>query len=632
MALPKQWVSRQIKASTLEYEQAVYRLLGLPHPDKAYDGDRFYHYLGTFRPADSDSTVTTLALKRIRDLRERLERQVDEGTLADLNLRHLPHGAGAPENSARKSWNVHHALALNYLFLDPREFFSCVRREGGPPYLSKSVEHSTWGDGKPMTTHTTHYRPEHERYRCLTDYMKRVPPEFTADMTGYIAYLRQVAPNFVSFLERDFPVLLPEGDRQRHTYITGGTGSGKSELLKLLIHSSVLWGKGAVVVLDPHGSLASEISHWPEFAAGSSAAGRLVLIDPSLSNDHTPTFNPLDLPKGAGTPAMVSQFVIAFEDMLRGETGGTLTVNMTTIIEHCVHALLETGGKSLADLLTFMNDERNAGLINEAKRVLGGMEADFFAGDFQSKDFRQTKQSIANKLRRVLRSAWPLFVGKSTLDLEQSLNQRKIIIFNLSRGKMGIDASEAFGRLILAQLQGLALRRESIPEGKRVPVHVFVDECQNYISRATVSILEEARKYRLFLTLAQQTVGRGVSNEVRDVILSNTLLKLTGRNNRDSYQAISKATNTPIEALEALKDREFSLQASDRSALKLRPASHLVGKSHSMSDAQWQTLKAEQISLYYRPLSQAAQPPQGDDAPKDDVPADQADWKPKYDL
>jgi type IV secretory pathway TraG/TraD family ATPase VirD4 len=133
-----------------------------------------------------------------------------------------------------------------------------------------------------------------------------------------------------------------------------------------------------------------------------------------------------------------------------------------------------------------------------------------------------------------------LTVGKSTLDIEEALNSRKLVVFNLSKSRLGSDTSEAFGRFIIALVQSAILKRVSQQKGERVPVHMFIDEFQNYVSASMKEVLAESRKYGLHLTLAQQYVGQEMDTAFKDAILTNTQIKMTGLGSNKTVAPIAK--------------------------------------------------------------------------------------------
>ena len=121
------------------------------------------------------------------------------------------------------------------------------------------------------------------------------------------------------------------------------------------------------------------------------------------------------------------------------------------------------------------------------------------------------------------------------------MNAGKVIIFNLSKGRMGIEASEDFGRFILVSIQCIAQRRAEIRQfNNRKSVFVFVDEFQNYITDSIETILKEARKYAVYLILANQTIEDVRSPEMLSNILNNTEVKLVGRNGIETLSKLSK--------------------------------------------------------------------------------------------
>ena len=627
MRLPRAWIDRPIKVNTIAYERAAFKAAGLPHPDDVADSRTFHHILGHMLPADIEDMVSRLSKRRRREVREQLWLAANEKDWQGADLDALPFVPAIMDDGNARDMLLG-ALRASYEALTFEDYL-CNFRPGHPKQHKRQHKtirkNDTDKDQQVDKTTWTVMDPEDARWVALTK--SELGDRLTPDLAGYLAYLNAVAPGFGAFLKRPLPVLMPEGARQKHTYVSGATGCGKTEVLKLLVQSTAAWGKGAVVVIDPHGTMAQQIARWPDW----SDSDRLVYIDPFLDAGHTPVFNPFHAPKGADLHGLTQQLVAALQDMLKDQEGGALTVNMSTILEHCVLALFHMDKASLPDLLTFMNDRENAGLIAKAKAVLPPFEARFFEGEFQQREFDVTKKSITNKLRRILSGAHRMFTGGTTVPLDKLIRQRKVIIVNLSRGRLGADASEALGRFLMASLQAMALRREAEPEKRHVPVHVFLDECQNYIGRSTVGILEEARKYRVFLTLAQQTVGRGMATDIRDTVLSNTGMKIAGRNSRDSHNLIARAANIPAETMTELKDRQFLLKTGDKPPLILRPASHLADGSHGISDDAWNARKADQLKRYYR---KATKPPpgQGKGGDKPTQPQSGDERKPKYDF
>ena len=337
----------------------------------------------------------------------------------------------------------------------------------------------------------------------------------TPDPSGYVAYLLRVAPELHRLLHQPIRLTLPDKARERHTYVIATTGGGKSELLKLLIYGDVLEEKSAVVLIEPGGDLASEVAHWKEFNSGN----RLVYVDPALARGMTPTINPFQIsgidaadtsPVAIEAKRVVAQQLrSALQEVIGTGSGAILTLPMRALLMPCILTLLDLPGATIRDLHRFMDDTANTDLVAfGATRTHYPDVASFFESGFGDPHYKITKKSVLTKLLDLLTTGTfaDLTCGESTIDLEEALEQRKIVVFNLGKGSIGEEEGAAFGRLLIAMLQGIAERRAKRPRA-RVPCHVFLDECHNYVTESVATILREARKFRLMLTLCQLMPG-----------------------------------------------------------------------------------------------------------------------------
>lgn len=426
---------------------------------------------------------------------------------------------------------------------------------------------------------------------------------------GYISFFCAENPRFRSFFfDRYRKLPISENARERHTYITGGTGSGKTEAIKVLIHHYVARHKTAVVILEPHGVLADQVAHWREFRDDPE---RLVYIDPAIDPEHiTPVFNPLDIPDGERTPSGVlnvaAQIVEVFREIL-ADVGFTL--NMETTLLACVSTLLLRKGSTFRDLHRFMDDTQNADLVAFAKKNLTGAlrtYREFFETRFLTDSLKSSKDGIGMRLFSFLPGFFEQStVGRSTFDLEGALKARKVVVFHLSKSKLKQREVAIFGRFIIARIKAFAFKQGRISEErKRTPVHVFVDECQNFLTPSIEEILCEARKFRVHLTLAQQIIGQGMDKRTEQIVLANTGVKMTGKNARHTIEIIAKETGAPMDELESLKVGEFHVKSGDRKSVKARMPAHLLGDKGAMTPEEWERVKADQIARYYRRIGE----------------------------
>ena len=534
----------------------VYQLLGMPAADGVADDAHAevnrYLEVGELIPADSAELVTRIADRRLAQLKQVL----------DVPGLHW-------ENRAKLQAMLFH----------------------------------TYDDFLLTTKHATPSRSQHVPEGHS---LSRPAP----DLPGYLAHLATHDPDLAAFFYRRLAARIPEADRAKHTYVLGKSGSGKTELLKLFIHAYLrqpLSTRPTLLVIDPHGDFAEQVAQWRDNLGAGGVAEHLAYIDPFLDPNErmVPTFNPLTLPQP--TPHRVDNtaqaLVGAFREMLHDTT---LSNQMKALLVPCLSVLLTRPGSTLAELMRFMDDDRNEDLVELGTRVDNPSHADFFAsGRFYATTYQSTKASLATKLQSLLNSHsfYRLTVGENTFDLGELMDSRKLVVFNLAKGRLGSDTSEAYGRFLLALLQANALGRQALHVTKRVPVQVFIDEFANYISPSMAEILAESRKYKVHMTMAQQFLGQGMDTEFRRAILANTQIKIAGLNSNDTRAALAKEMDTPPEDLGQLHTGQFMVKVGAKPAWKLHAPQFLLGNRHRMSRDDWHQVTHDQFQRYYRDTS-----------------------------
>ena len=371
-----------------------------------------------------------------------------------------------------------------------------VHREALPAFAEKLAEYHL---------RQNRFVRDLERYEADRKQHDEFVSRYSKDAEGYRAYVDGILQGELNrFLEHPVFIPIAENRRYRHTYICGGTGSGKSVMQEAIIHHYIEKRDCAVVVLDPHGELVEGIAKFPMFAD----RNQLAYIDPSLSSEHTPTLNPFDVPHDASPrdlDVQRQQLLAAFGAVLGDGSG--FTDQMKAILSPCITTLLRKPGASISDLKRFMDDEGNADLVETAQSVLTNPEdVHFMERHFGTTAYDATKKGILTRLHNLLTSEVfrNFLVGKSTFQLESLLEQKKTILFNLKDASAsGQDSAfNAIGRFIIARLIGIVFRRSP------APIHFFLDEAHNYSTPAISKILTEARKFGLYLTLSNQSVSQ----------------------------------------------------------------------------------------------------------------------------
>ena len=291
-------------------------------------------------------------------------------------------------------------------------------------------------------------------------------------------------------------------DRLRHLAILGKTGMGKSTLLYNLLTTDIAAGRG-VCLIDPHGDLAESLLS----AVPRHRTNDVVLFDAG-DREYPLAFNPLSCRDADRRPLVAAGVLSAFKKLYSDSWGPRLE----HILRNALLALLEVPGTSLVSVLSLLSDAKFRQRITAM--VSDPVVKAFWEREFASMHPKLQVEAIApiqNKVGAFVSS--PLLrniVGQSVnrLDLRKVMDEGQVLIVNLSKGRIGEDASTLLGSLLVTSLQIAAMGRADIPEEQRREFHIYVDEFQNFATDSFATILSEARKYRLSLTLANQYLAQ----------------------------------------------------------------------------------------------------------------------------
>ena len=300
----------------------------------------------------------------------------------------------------------------------------------------------------------------------------------------------------------------------------------------------------------------------------------------------------------------------------------------------CFTALLRRKGSDLLTLQQlFMSDGKSA-LFQELLPLLHPQQRRFLSGEWDKKRYETTKDAVVAKIQTLMNSEHFLnfLCGPSTLDLDRIVKERKVLCFSLQKGAIDRDTVTAIGLFVMASLQAYVQRhhQEREQDPNRIPIHAFVDECHNFLSPTVNSILEEARKFGLHLTLAQQYAGQKMDTELSKTVLGNTGVKLAGFNNEKATQReMARVMELDEGDLIGLEKRRFYVKSGDRAAVKLIPPSHLVDRRNCVSQADWQAELEKQKERYYRRIEEVATI---DTTEEPEAPARALPPKPKLDF
>ena len=303
-------------------------------------------------------------------------------------------------------------------------------------------------------------------------------------------------------------------DRRHHIYIIGKTGSGKTTLLRNLIVQHIAAGDG-VGLIDPHGDLAEELlDHIPP-----ARADDLVYFNPGDLN-HPVSLNLLADVSADDRHLVASGIVSAFKSIWRDSWGPRLEY----ILYNALSALLSCRNTSLLGVDRLLTDSAyRKWVINQ---VNDPFIRRFWEEEYESYDARFQREAIApiqNKLGQfLLNPVIRNILGqvRTKISIPFMMDTRRLFIANLSKGKLGSEKANLLGSLLTTQFQLAAMSRADQSENDRQDFYLFVDEFHNFATDAFASILAEARKYRLCLTLSHQYIDQ-LPPAIRQAVFGN---------------------------------------------------------------------------------------------------------------
>jgi energy-coupling factor transporter ATP-binding protein EcfA2 len=311
---------------------------------------------------------------------------------------------------------------------------------------------------------------------------------------------------------------IKDEDRARHVYVIGKTGMGKSTLLENMAIQDIQNGHG-VAFMDPHGSTAEKLLDYiPE-----SRLADVVYFAP-FDLDNPISFNVMEDVGADQRHLVVSGLMSAFKKLFGEES---FSDRMQYILQNTLLALLEYPGSTMLGINRMLTDKNYRAKV--VANVTDASVKAYWTQEFANYTERfaaEATPAIQNKVGQFTSN--PLIrniIGqpKSSLNFRRIMDERKILIINLSKGRMGESNANLIGSMLITKIYLAAMSRANITEGERrvaPPFYFYVDEFQSFANESFANILSEARKYKLSLTIAHQYVEQ-MSEEVRAAVFGN---------------------------------------------------------------------------------------------------------------
>lgn len=307
-------------------------------------------------------------------------------------------------------------------------------------------------------------------------------------------------------------------DRRQHTYIVGKTGTGKTTLLFNLAIQDIIKGEG-ICIVDQHGDFVETIiTKIPR-----ERIKDVVYFNP-IDAEYPIGFNVLEVPDQKYKHLVASDLMAIFTKIW----ANVWSARMEYILNNCVLALLDTPGSTLLGIPRILTnkDYRQKIIANIKDPIVKS----FWIYEYESwrDQFRnEAIVPIQNKVGQFLSTSLIRNIvgqSKSTINIQEIMNTGKILLVNLSKGKLGEDNSALLGAMMITKIQLAAMERARVPEEERKDFYLHIDEFQSFVTDSFATILSEARKYRLNLVISHQYIGQlisGTSTKVKDAIFGN---------------------------------------------------------------------------------------------------------------
>ncbi len=303
-------------------------------------------------------------------------------------------------------------------------------------------------------------------------------------------------------------------DRRRHMYLIGKTGMGKSTILENMIVDDIRAGHG-VAIVDPHGDLAEKIIEY----IPTERIKDVVYFNPS-DQDYPIAFNIVEQVEPHLRHLVASGLIGVFQKLWADSWGPRLEY----ILRNAILAILDFPGSTILGVVRMLSDKnyRKRVVANIKDPVVKAFWEKEFAG-YADKFASEAVSPIQNKVGQFLSSSLMRnIIGqvKSSIDIRDVMDSGKILIMNLSKGRIGEDNSALLGAMMITKIQLAAMSRVDIPEKERRDFYLYIDEFQNFSTDSFANILSEARKYRLNLILAHQYIEQ-LSEKVKPAVFGN---------------------------------------------------------------------------------------------------------------
>ena len=422
---------------------------------------------------------------------------------------------------------------------------------------------------------------------------------------------------------------IPASARFEHHHIVAGSGHGKTQTLQYLIAKdlqAVQRGDRSVIVLDSQGDLIRAISNLKVFAPGEPLHERIVIIDPT-DVEWPVSLNLFDvgLERLKHYPMLererLTNSILELYDFVLGSLlAAEMTQKQSVIFRYVTRLMLHIPDATIHTLRELMEKDSEVKFAEHIAK-LAGTARHFFETEFPSREFTQTRQQVLRRLWGILENQTfeRMFSHpRSKLDLYSEMNAGKVILINTAKDLLKESGTEIFGRFFIALIAQAAQERATLPDNKRRPTFVYIDEAADYFDRNIGIILSQARKYNVGMVLAHQYLGQ-LEPKLQEAFAANTSIKFAGGVSAKDARTLGPMLYCEPSLIEAQPKLSFAahIRGITKSAVPLKfPYGHMeamprmeLGERQALQDV----MRAK-YAVHYTELMDGTGAPAADEA------------------
>ena len=379
----------------------------------------------------------------------------------------------------------------------------------------------------------------------------KYPSGFDAKSAEHMVETYLGGTPLADLFEQKLSFIIPTKSRFEHHHIIAGSGHGKTQTLQYLIADDleeVAKGRRSVIVIDSQGDLIRNISGLEAFAPGGALHDRIVIIDPTdvewpvslnlfdVGMDRLKGYAPLERER------LTNSILELYDFVLGSLLDAAMTQKQSVIFRYVTRLMLHIPDATIHTLRELMEPNAEVKFAEHIAKLTGTAKK-FFETEFASKEFDQTKRQVLRRLWGILENQTfeRMFSHpRSKLNLFEEMNAGKIILINTAKDLLKEQGTEIFGRFFIAMIAQAAQERSVIPENKRMPTFVYIDEAADYFDRNIGIILAQARKYKVGMILSHQYLGQ-LEPKLQEAFAANTSIKFAGGvSNKDARSLASQ--------------------------------------------------------------------------------------------